>query len=114
MNLAIAVETHKHPANQNDYKVWYLELNCENDVVGLGVLTKDELVQSLFEDYQKKGVSQWRAFKKGAQKSTKIELYDFISRNSEENTHFGNLPCLSEFQKVLDSLQMNFELRSIA
>ena len=114
MNMAIACESIKQNKTQNDYKVWYLEIDDRSLVVGVGVKTKDELIADLFTHYGKTGKSNWRAFKKGAEHSTAIEIYDFISKNVYENTHFGNLPTLSEFQTTLESLQMNLELRSIA
>ncbi|MBP9673890.1 MAG: hypothetical protein KBD63_02250 [Bacteriovoracaceae bacterium] len=114
MFIAIAVETCKHPKHQNDYKVWYLETNAQDQVVSIGVKSKDEVIQSLFKSYQKTGSSIWKAMLKGSEKTTPIEAYDFISRNVNENTHFGNLPTLSEFQKTLQYLEMNLELRSIA
>lgn len=114
MFLAIAVETKQHPKNQNDYKVWYLEIDGSGQVVSVGVKTKTELVEHLFDNYRKTGKSNWRAFKAQAEKSTPIEIYDFVSMNMFENTHFGNLPTLNEFQKVLDTLQSRLELRSIA
>lgn len=114
MNMAIACEPIKQNKTQNDYKVWYLEIDDRSLVVGVGVKTKDELIADLFAHYGKTGKSNWRAFKKGAEHSTPIEIYDFISKNLYENTHFGNLPTLSEFQTTLESLQMNLELRSIA
>lgn len=114
MFLAIAVETKQHPKSLNDYKVWYLEIDECGQVVGVGTKTKQELVENLFENYRKTGKSNWRAFQKGAEKSTPIEIFDFVSMNMHENTHFGNLPTLSEFQNVLDTLQSRLELRSIA
>lgn len=114
MFLAIAVETKKHPMNQDDYKVWFLELDPQGEVVGIGVKSKNEVVQSLFKSYKDTGKSNWRAFKKDAQNSTPVEAYDFISRNLNENTHFGNLPSLAQFQSTLNKLHMNFELKSIA
>lgn len=114
MFMAIAVETMKHPDNRNDYKVWYLELNKFGDVVGVGVKPREELVKNLFENYRLKGESNWKAFLKGRDQSVAIEIYDFISQNSNENTHFGNLPTLSEFQDVLDQLRLNLEVRAIA
>lgn len=113
-NLAVAVETKKHPNNQSQYRIWFLELDECGNVLGVGVKSKDELIKSLFESYKKHGTTNWRAFLKGCDKSTPIEAYDFISKNMHENTHFGNLPTLSEFQHTLDSLQMNLQLRSIA
>lgn len=114
MNMAIACETIKNPKGTSDYKIWYLELDESSRVVGVGVKTKDELINDLFKSVQKSGKSNWRAFKKGAEHSTQIEIIDFISKNIHENTHFGNLSSLSEFQATLESLQMNLELRSIA
>ncbi|WP_408097700.1 hypothetical protein ACJVC5_01950 [Peredibacter sp. HCB2-198] len=114
MFLAIAVETKQHPKNQNDYRVWYLEVDSSGQVVGVGVKTKQDMVENLFANYRKTGKSNWRAFQKGAERSTPVEIFDFVSMNMHENTHFGNLPSLSEFQGVLDTLQSRLELRSIA
>jgi hypothetical protein len=114
MFLAIAVENKQHPKNQNDYRIWYLEIDSTGQVVGVGVKTKQEMVENLFQNYNKCGKSNWRAFQKGAEKSTPVEIFDFTSMNMHENTHFGLLPSLSEFQNVLDTLQSRLELRSIA
>jgi len=114
MNMAIAVESHKHPDKRSLYKVWYLELSSQGDVIGLGVLTKEELIKDLFTHYKKYGKSNWRAFKKESESSTPIEVFDFISQGMFENTHFGNLPTLAEFQQTLNHLQMNLELKAIA
>jgi hypothetical protein len=112
--LAVAVEPSKNPKSPQEYKVWYLELGHEGRVQGIGVKSKDEILASLFESYKKTGKSNWRAFRKELDQSTPIELFDFVSMNMVENTHFGNLPTLNEFQAVLDSLQSKLELRSIA
>lgn len=114
MYLAIAVESKQHPKNQTDYRVWYLEIDECGQVIGVGVKSKQELVENLFENYRKTGKSNWRAFKKGAERSSPVEIFDFVSMNMHENTHFGNLPTLSEFQNVLDTLQSRLEFRSIA
>lgn len=114
MNLAVAVETKKHPHNQTDYKVWYLELSEQGSVRGVGVMTREELIQDIFKNYQAFGETRWRCFLKDREKSTPIEIYDFISMNNFENTHFGNLPTLAEFQTTLDALQTNLELRGVA
>lgn len=114
MFLAIAVETRQHPKNQNDYRVWYLEIDSCGQVVSVGVKSKNEMVENLFANYKRSGKSNWRAFQKGAEKSTPIEIFDFVSMNMHENTHFGTLPSLNEFQTVLDTLQSRLELRSIA
>lgn len=114
MFLAIAVESKQHPRNQNDYRVWYLEIDEAGQVVGVGVKSKQEMVENLFENYRKSGKSNWRAFRKAEEKSTPVEIFDFVAMNIHENTHFGNLPTLSEFQTVLDTLQSRLELRSIA
>ena len=102
------------PKNQNEYRVWFLEIDSSGQVVGVGVKTKTEMVENLFENYRRTGKSNWRAFQKGAEKSSPVEIFDFVSMNMHENTHFGNLPSLSEFQTVLDALQSRLELRSIA
>lgn len=112
--MAIAVETFKHPTKRSDYKVWYLELNSQKDVVGIGVKTRTELVESVFRNYHQNGQSNWRVFCKDADHSKEIEVVDFIAQNAMENTHFGNLPTLAEFQLTLGHLQMNLELQSIA
>jgi len=114
MNLAIAVESKQHPKNQNDYRVWYLEIDDCGQVVGVGVKSKEQMVENLFENYRKTGKSNWRAFQKEAERSTPVEIFDFVSMNMHENTHFGNLPTLSQFQNVLDTLQSRLEFRSIA
>lgn len=114
MYLAIAVETKQHPRSQNDYRVWYLEINDGGQVVGVGVKSKQEMVENLFANYRKTGKSNWRAFQKGHERSTPVEIFDFVSMNMHENTHFGNLPTLSEFQTVLNTLESRLELRSIA
>jgi hypothetical protein len=114
MYLAVAVETGKHPSRKQDYKVWYLEVGPDGKVQGVGVKTKEELLQSIFENYRQTGKTNWRCFQKNREESTPIEIYDFIAMNTNENTHFGDLPTLSEFQATLDSLQANLELRSIA
>ncbi len=114
MYLAIAVEPNRDPRNQTDYKVWFLEIDETGQVVGVGAKTKKEIVENLFENYKKSGKSNWRAFRKGSERSTPVEIFDFVSMNMLENTHFGNLPTLSEFQAVLNTLQSRLELRSIA
>lgn len=114
MNLAIAVETLQHPQHRQEYRVWFLELDGNARVVGVGVKTRQQLIESLFESYRKTGQSNWRAFRKGAERSTPIELSDLIAMNMHENTHFGTLPSLSEFQGVLDALHAQLEVRSIA
>jgi hypothetical protein len=114
MYLAVAVETSKHPSNKQDYKVWYLEVGPEGKVQGVGVKNREDLIASIFENYRLTGNTNWRCFQKEREESTSIEIYDFIAMNTHENTHFGSLPTLSEFQLTLDSLQANLELRSIA
>lgn len=114
MNLAVCVEPNKHPEKKNDYKVWYLELDSRGKVVGINVKSREGLIKNVLENFHKTGKSNWRCFQKEREASTEIEVIDFIAMNSHENTHFGNLPTLSEFQTTLNSLQSGFELRSIA
>lgn len=112
--MAVAVETSKHPKNAFDYRVWYLELDSQGSVVSIGVKTKNELIKSLFASYQQTGKSCWRALLKGHEKSVPIDPLDFISMNTYQNTHFGELPTLNEFQETLTQLSNSLELRSIA
>jgi len=114
MNLAIAVETKQHPQHRQDYRVVFIERDSAGHVVGVGVKTRQQLIESLFEAYRTTGQSNWRAFCKGAERSRPIEAADFIGMNMHENTHFGELPTLSEFQGVLDALHGQLEIRSIA
>lgn len=114
MYLAVCVEPSKTPAKKQDYKIWYLALNSTGKVVGIGVKTKEELLRSVMENFQKTGKTNWRCFQQEKEASTPIEVFDFISINTYENTHFGQLPTLSEFQATLDALESNLELRSIA
>jgi len=112
--LAVAVESYKHPQRLSDYKVWYLELNETKEVVGIGVKTRQELIESVFRNYRAHGASGWRAFCEEADRSKEVEVVDFIAQNSNENTHFGNLPTLDQFQVTLNHLQVGLELHSIA
>lgn len=114
MFMAIAVESPRHPKNRSEYKVWYLVLGDNDEVIGLGVKTKEEVIQSLFESYRRAGRSNWRAFLKGSERSKEVDLTDFIARNIYENTHFGNLPTLGEFQETLNRLSLSLELRIVA
>jgi hypothetical protein len=114
INLAVCVEPNKNHTQKNEYKVWHLELNSRGNVVGINVKSREELVRSVLTNFQKTGKTNWRCFQKDKEVSTEIEVFDFISMNSFENTHFGNLPTLSEFQSTLNSLESNLELRSIA
>lgn len=114
MFLAIAVEAKSHPRNKQDYKIWYLEVATSGKVQAIGVKSRKELIESVFENFRQTGKTNWRCFQKEREESSAIEFFDFISMNSFENTHFGTLPTLKEFQKTLDALQANLELRSIA
>lgn len=112
--MAIAVETFKHPEKKSNYRIWYLEMNSFMEVVGIGVMSRENLIENLFEHHQRTGSSNWRVFKKNEVVSAPIEIYDFIAQNINENTHFGNLPTLEEFQATLNALMMRLEIRSIA
>lgn len=114
MYLAVAVETPRNPTQKQNYKVWYLEIGPNGEVRNVGVKTKEELLKSIFDNFKLTKKTNWRCFRKDREKSEPIEIYDFIAMNYAENTHFGNLPTLSEFQGTLDSLKTNLELRSIA
>ncbi|PIR59744.1 MAG: hypothetical protein COU68_03945, partial [Candidatus Pacebacteria bacterium CG10_big_fil_rev_8_21_14_0_10_45_6] len=73
MYMAIAVELVPTREKRDDYKVWYLEIDTQGRVVGIGVKSKKELIASLFENYRQTGTSSWRAFKKGEEHSSPIE-----------------------------------------
>jgi hypothetical protein len=112
--MAIAVESSRHPKTRSNYKIWYLIINKFGEVVGIGTKSREELVQSIFENYRRFGKSHWRAFCEDDEKSRLIELYDFIAQGLYQNTHFGNLPTLSTFQETLNQLQLKLEVRAIA
>lgn len=114
MKIAIAVQTMKHPERRSDYQVWFLTVNEVGSVVGVGVIGREELVKEALINYQKSGRTNWRAFLKGREESTPVDVFDFIAQNMHENTHFGELPTLSEFQQTLNYLNMSMELRAIA
>ncbi|OFZ24946.1 MAG: hypothetical protein A2381_12785 [Bdellovibrionales bacterium RIFOXYB1_FULL_37_110] len=114
MFMAIATQTFKHPSKKSDYRIWYLEINSFMEVIGIGVISREKLIEMIFENYQKTGSSNWRVFKKNEEESSPIEIYDFVAQNIHENTHFGNLPTLEEFQATLAALTMRLEIRSIA
>lgn len=114
MYLAIAVETNTTPNNSRDYRVWYLETNSFGEVINIGVKGKDELIQSCFTNYQLMGQTNWRVFRKGSEKSEPIEITDFVAQGMFDNTHFGNLPTLKEFQTTIDALKMNLQLKQVA
>jgi len=111
--MAIAVEHPKHPTRRDQYHIWYLEIDDRNRVVGVGKKSREELVESLFRSYKATGHSNWRAFKKGAEQSSPIELHDFIAQNLFENTHFGELPNLAEFQETLDLIRNRLDLKQL-
>ncbi len=111
MYMAIAVEHPKHPSRRDQYHIWYLDLDERGNVVGIGKKTREELIEALFRSYGATGRSNWRAFRKGEEQSTPIEVYDFISQNIFENTHFGELPTLAEFQSTINLLRSRFEMQ---
>jgi len=112
--IAIAVETTRETNAKGSYRIWYLELDSQKKIVGIGSKSKEELIQNLFQDYQLEGETKWRALLKDSEETTPIEMYDFISKDSNANTHFGNLPTLSQFQHVLHQLHLNLELKPLA
>ena len=114
MYMAIAVEPSKNVGQKSNYKIWYLQFNDHHEVVNIGVKSRSELVKSILENYNRSGKTNWRAFKRTAKESTAIEVFDFISMGSFENTHFGDLPTLEEFQDTINALQMKMEISAIA
>lgn len=114
MYMAIAVQVPQHPQERENYKVWYLKFNPQGKLIQIGAKSKQELVQSLFENYRKEGKSNWKAFCKDSDSSKIIEPYDFINLNLYENTHFGTLPTLAEFQLTLNTLQDGIQFHQLA
>lgn len=113
-NTKIAVAVDTQPATPENYRIWYLEVGPTGRVKHVGSISKDDLVKSLFKQYQLSGKTFWRVFRKEAERSTPIEITDFMGMNMNENTHFGNLPRLEEFQKTLEALQFNLEIKKVA
>jgi len=109
--MAIAVEPAKNPMKQENYRVWYLQLNDKKEVIGIAVKSREDLVHQLLHQYKKHGKSFWRAFLVGEPRSTAIELFDFIAMGQFQNTHFGNLPTIHEFQETLERLKVVNETR---
>ncbi len=113
-NTKIAVAVDPQSKNPDNYTIWYIEVGMTGRVKHVGSISKDELVENLFKQYHLSGETTWRVFRKESDKSTPIEITDFMSMNINENTHFGNLPLLNEFQKTLETLQFNLEIKKIA
>lgn len=112
MYMAIAVVPPKSPENRENYKVWFLKLDRSGNTIGIGLKDRKEVIASLFKNYKKSGGSNWRALLKDSESSSSIELCDFLTQNTYHNTHFGNLPTISEFQTALNYLHLNFEYQA--
>lgn len=113
-NTKIAIAVDPHPTMKEKYTIWYIEVGMTGRVKHVGSIAKDDLIESLFKQYHLSGETTWRVFRKEAEKSTPIEITDFMAMNINENTHFGNLPHLEEFQKTLEVLQFNMEIKKSA
>ena len=114
MKMAIAAEEQFNHDGTPDYRVWFLHLNEDKEVIAIGAKSREELVESIFFNIQQTGTSGWSAMLKNRDRTTEVELYDFITKDPSENTHFGNLPTLEEFQDTLNRLQSNLEIRALA
>jgi len=108
--MAIAVEPAKNLQEPENYRVWYLQLNSRKEVIGIAVKARKDLIHQLLHQYKQYGKSLWKAFLLGQSESTIIELFDFISMGQFQNTHFGVLPTIHEFQGTLDRLKSTREL----
>ena len=113
-NTKIAIAVDQNPAQKDNYSIWYVEVSSTGRVKHVGSVTKEQLVENLFKQYHLNGSSNWRVFRKEQDRSTQINLTDFMGMNIHENTHFGNLPDLSEFQKTLEALKCNLEIKKVA
>jgi len=103
--LIVAVEKESELQYQNDYTLWFLDLDQQKNLCGVGKIKKSELMKNLFEKAHKKTKSVWKVLSKHSNSPRKISLLDFASLNLYENTHLGDLPTLEHFQSVLASLQ---------
>lgn len=112
--LIIACENFQTLEGKSDYKVWYLEMGPKGEVYDLKSKKREELIRSLMENHQRYGRSLWRAFLKEHEESISIDLFDFVAKNSESNTHFGNLPTIAELQETLKQLKVRLEVKSLA
>jgi len=113
-NTKIAIAVDQNPSQKENYSIWYVEVSSTGRVKHVGSVSKDQLVESLFKQYHLNGTSYWRVFRKEEERSTPINLTDFMGMNMFENTHFGSLPDLSEFQKTLEALKCNLEIKKVA
>ncbi len=105
MYLAFAVEVNPHPRHQENYRVWFMRLNKYGKMTNIGIMSKKDLIQALFRSYREKGKSNWMALTKTSSQFSPIELIDFLAMSTHANTHFGELPTIAEFQKVLNQVQ---------
>jgi hypothetical protein len=112
--LIIASENFTTIEGRTDYKVWYLEMGPKGEVYDLKSKKREELIMSIMENHQRYGRSLWRAFLQNHEESKQIDLYDFISKNTIENTHFGQLPTVHELQETLKHLKVRLEVKSLA
>lgn len=110
LNLVVASEPKKNPTTEFDYRLWYCEINAMGNICSIRTKTCEELIESLFWQKNHLGESFWRVLRKGAENTDEITFSDFISINQFENTHFGNLPTLSEFERSIDVVK--YELRN--
>lgn len=112
--LIIACENFQSLEGKLDYKVWYLEMGAKGEVFDLKSKKREELIRSLMENHQRYGRSLWRAFLKDREESVSIDLFDFVAKSTDDNTHFGNLPTINELQETLKQLKVRLEIKSLA
>lgn len=112
--LIIACENFQNLEGKSDYKVWYLEVGPRGEIYDLKSKKREELISSLMENHQRYGRSLWRAFLKEQEESIPIDLFDFVARSTESNTHFGNLPTILELQTTLKQIKIRLEVKSLA
>ncbi len=112
--LIIACETFTSMEGRADYKVWYLEMGPMGKVFDLKSKKREELIGSIMENHQRYGRSLWRAFLKDHEESIAIDLFDFVGKNTNHNTHFGNLPTVSDLQAVLAHMKIKLEAKALA
>ena len=117
--LIIACETFENleeslKGSFQDYKVWYLEMGPNAEVYDLKVKKRAELIASIMENHARYGRSLWKAFTLDSDYAVSIDLFDFIAKRTQTNTHFGEVPHFSDLRETLKQLKIHLEIKSIA
>lgn len=99
--VVLAVDAKKHPKFKCEYHIWYAVFNSEAKLQKFGRYSKDQLIENIFADIRRWGSSSWFALNCHSDQLRPIELIDFLSMENFSNSHFGNLPYISQFDQSL-------------